>query len=113
MLPSTARPKDLVEVINEDSKYYGMVGKIVRKDMVDGKEMIAVSIYGRLATLPREDLSIKARVGTSKYGALVDEVDMGETRHLTYDDYDELINFALGIREFEWVAELSKRRDEL
>lgn len=113
MLPYTARPKDLVEVTNEDSEYYGMLGKIVSKAEMDGKETVTVVIYGKKVTLPREDLSMKARVGTSTYGRLVDEVEMGETRHIKAEDYGELIDYALSIGDFGWVAELSARRDEL
>ncbi|KZR57921.1 hypothetical protein [Pseudobacillus badius] len=109
MLPVTARPNDIVEVINEDHDYYGLVGKLTSKDEENDK--YSVDIFGKSVTFRRKDLVMKARVGTSKHLRYEEIVHSKQTTHLTKEDYNVLINLAIDQRDFEWAKELLERRD--
>lgn len=103
MLPFTARRDDYVEVINENHEYYGMIGKIYNIY----RDGIIVDFYGKKVVFSREDLKMAARVGTNKHK----ELELRNPNNLTKEDFNELIDFALALRDWEWVEDLVKRRD--
>lgn len=107
MLPHTARQGDLVEVIQEDHEYFGLIGKIVNKD----SEKVTVEFYGKQIHLLPTSLSIRARVGTSRYESLHEVIAARETKHLTWRDLNDLMNHALDVGEYEWAFDLKQRRD--
>lgn len=103
MLPFTTRVNDYVEVINENNEYYGLIGKIYNICT----DVVIVDFYGKKVTMSREDLKMFARVGTSKHK----ELELRNPNNLTKEDFNELIDFALTLRDWEWVEDLVKRRD--
>lgn len=122
MLPATSRPNDIVQVIQEDNKYYGMIGKLVKKytDKNTKEEMIVVDIYGKEVTFKRSELRMMARVGTNTHDKLTEELEAKNTNHLTVEDYDDLINIAIDLavasgnkEDWEWAQDLVKRKQEL
>lgn len=105
MLPATARANDLVEVIYEEHPNYGMIGKILKRD----EHTANVDIFGKVIVFSHYALKIKARVGTSKYKELNESIEEGKTSNLTKDDYEDIINLAIDLKDFEWAADLIKR----
>lgn len=103
MLPFTARRDDYVEVINENHEYYRMIGKIYSIFI----DEIIVDFDGKKVVFSREDLQMVARVGTNKHK----ELELRNLNNLTKEDFNELIDFALSLRDWEWVKDLVKRRD--
>lgn len=110
MLPSTARPKDIVEVINEDHDYYGLYGKLVSKS----EDRAVVRFYkGRDIEIERKDLKMKARVGTSRYKELKQRIEEYQTNLLTWEDLNEIMNHAIDVGDYKWAYEIKQRRDSL
>ncbi|MCY8197447.1 hypothetical protein MOC90_06125 [Bacillus spizizenii] len=107
MLPHTCRVGDLVEVIEYAHECHGCIGKIVKKSDIQ----ITVDFHGKLIDCLPSSLILKARVGSAKYKALAETIEASQTRNLTREDFNDLINYALDIRDFEWAYELKQRRD--
>lgn len=109
MLPHTTREGDLVEVTHQDHDYFGLIGKIAKKQ----PEKVTVDFYGKLVPFLPSSLSLVARVGTSKYKSLYETLESRETKHLTWQDLNDLMNHALDVKEYQWAYELQQRRDNL
>ncbi|MCZ4246941.1 hypothetical protein BXO87_02215 [Bacillus sp. GZB] len=107
MLPHTCRVGDLVEVIEYGHKFHGRIGKVVKKTYIK----ITVDFYGKLIDFLPSSLILKARIGTAKYKVLEETIQENYTHNLTREDLNDLINYALDIRDFEWAYELKQRRD--
>lgn len=111
MLPSTARPNDIVEVINEEHTYYGTIGKIINKSKKEDEELVMVEIYGKPVTLRRSDLKIRARVGTNSHKELKQKMEEMVPKNLIAEDYNDLINLAIDLKEWDWAMELVERNN--
>lgn len=109
MLPATARANDVVEVTNPEHGYYGIVGKIVSTS----NEGALVTFFKEDVFVVREDLSMKARVGTSKHMKYLEQMSAKLTDNLIKEDYDSLINYAIDIKDWVWANSLIERRDGL
>lgn len=103
MLPFTAKRGDYVEVINENHEYYGKIGKIYNIY----KNGIIVDFYRKKVVFSRKDLKMATRVGTNKHK----ELELRNPNNLTKDVFNELVDFALSLRDWEWVKDLVKGRD--
>lgn len=107
MLPHTCRVGDLVEVIEYAHEYHGRIGKIVKKSDIQ----LTVDFHGILIDCLPSSLILKARTGTAKYRAINEAIEASQTRDLTREDLNDLMDHALDIRDFEWAYELKQRRD--
>lgn len=108
MLPNNAREGDFIEVNNRENAYYGMIGRI--KQLTPTK--VTVDIYGKYVDINKEDLILRARVGTNTHDALVEQINSQECAHLDEIGYDGLINLAIDMKDWEWAKELVDRKYE-
>lgn len=109
MLPSNARVNDIVEVTNEDSEYYGMIGRIVEINGIRA----TIELFGKHVIFYTDALYLKARVGTNKHQELTSIIESRQTKDLTWDDLNELMDHALDVGDYQWAFELKQRRDTL
>ena len=112
MLPSTVRENDIVEVVSKDSDYYGTLGKFVGDDP-NNKDKVIINVSGKTLSINRSQLQIKARIRTKSYRIAEQELSKKMTENLTKEDYDNLINFAIDIRDFDWANELVTRKNNI
>ena len=115
MIPKTARVDDFVEVISEESDYFGMIGTI---QDIDKEDTVAViNFYGKPTTLPKKYLKIKARKGSTSHSGIKERLEEQQTNNLTDEDYNDLINLALdmakqGLVGYDWAMDLVRRKEE-
>ncbi|MCY7861178.1 hypothetical protein MOD67_14220 [Bacillus licheniformis] len=107
MLPHTARIDDIVEVIDKNHDYFGRTGKIA--NIMLGK--VVVNFNDREVGLHPSSLSLKARLGTRKHKELMEDMEGRQSKYLTWDDLNDLMNYALDLQDYEWAYELKQRRD--
>lgn len=110
MLHSNARINDIIEVIVENNKYFGMYGQIIKFEQ-DGT--VIVNIHGNPTTFQRDEIKLKARKGTKTHAILSMNIELQSPSDLTNEDYNELINLALDLKDYEWAYELKQRKDAL
>lgn len=111
----SARPGDIVEVSVSNSRYFGMLGKLVSSPN-EYDAFVKVNIHGEEVFIPKYCLTLKARTGSATHSKLSQELEqmsrLDLTDNLTNEDYNELINLALDLKDYEWAQELVKRKYE-
>lgn len=108
MIPHNAREGDFVEVTCKDNLYFGMIGRI--KQITPSK--VTVDIYGKLVDIDKEELTLRARVGSGTHDALTEQINSQETSNLDEEGYDALIDYAIDIKDFEWAKDLVHRKNQ-
>lgn len=113
MLPMSARPGDIVEVTVTNSRYFGMLGKLVTSPK-EFDPFVKVNFHGKEVKIPKNHLTLKARTGSATHSKLSSQIEkmtrMNLTDDLTCEDYDDLINLALDLKDYEWAKELVERK---
>lgn len=113
MLQRTARIEDFVEVISEDSKWFGFLGKIRKYDSETLYSKVKVQIFDNVLEFEQNELKLYARKGTHSYDVLEEQEEERKTKALTVEDLNELINFAIDIEDWEYAQELVSRKQDM
>jgi len=106
MLNPNTRVGDFVKVDDKDSPYYGMVGRIIQYN----PPYLILDIYGKKVSIEEKALSLVARSGTKSHDRYKEIEDDKSTKRLVKEDYDDLINMAIDIKDWKWARELEERK---
>jgi hypothetical protein len=109
MLTFNARSGDFVDVLTKEHSYYGMIGSIKQLS----PETATINFYGKDIEVPKLDLMLRARVGTSTHDEVSLQLKSQETSNLDAEGYNGLINYAIDIKDWDWANELVERKNKL